>query len=74
MYSQPYYSLSSHYDLYMRTVSNIQLLHPWNGMELTTANMRFIYSVFRRGFKVRIVVHQLVRLVGRSGSLVQREQ
>jgi hypothetical protein len=36
--------------------------------------MRFIYSVFRHGFKVRIAIHQLARLVDKSGSLVQREQ
>lgn len=39
-----------------------------------TANMRFTYNALHNGFRVRIVVIQLVRLVGRSGSLVQREQ
>ena len=43
-------------------------------ISMDTANMPFIYSAFRHGFRVRIVIIQLVRLVGRSGSLVQREQ
>lgn len=32
--------------------------------------MHFICSAFQRGFKVRIVIHRHVPLVGRSGSLV----